>query len=539
MVAVLLVTCDGQPLPAAFELHSAEVVREVGRIPHARLVLGDTPHGDEPFPALDHAGFTPGAALAVAVRVDDVTTELFAGLVVRVRLEIAGGAPRLVVEAKDKAWRLTRPRRSAVYAEMTDADAIGAILSRTGVASGALGGDAPAHPALVQHDASDWDFILARAAANGLAVTVRDGELAMTAWSLDAPPALSLTLGLDEIGAVELELDAAEQHPDIEALAWDLPKLALTDAAAATALRLAQGDADPVAIADALGIEAATLAHPVPLPAAELRAWATGRLARDRLAMLRGRISIGGQDLNPLDLIELAGVGARFAGKALVSGVRHSIEDNGWSTDLQLGLPHAPLAPAAVPSDPAGGLLPAARGLTIGLVHDFRDDPEGEQRVSVVLPGVTGDSPLWARLATPEAGNGRGFLFRPAPGDEVVVGFVGDDPRHPIVLGALFGGKNAPPDAFADATGENIPKGFATAKGAALAITDQDKPIVELKTPAGGLKLDDDAGTVTLSDEHGNTLTFEAAGVTLKTAGDLTLEAGGKVVVKGASVALN
>jgi len=133
-----------------------------------------------------------GGGIAVGVRVGDKTTPLFEGLLVRLRMEARGGVPRLVATCKDKAWALTRPRRSAIYPDSSDADAVGTILARAGVEQGELGGEAATHEELVQWDATDWDFILARAAANGLAVVVKDGTLSMRDWrGKEAPVSIS------------------------------------------------------------------------------------------------------------------------------------------------------------------------------------------------------------------------------------------------------------------------------------------------------------------------------------------------------------
>jgi uncharacterized protein involved in type VI secretion and phage assembly len=537
-LAVPLITAAGEPLPSEFLVASVEVVREVGRVPYARIVLIDGDLPSRTFAAANSDAFAPGAEISISVRVEERTSALFSGLVARLRMEVRAGSPRLVVECKDKAWRLTRPRRSAVYAESSDADAVGAILTRAGVDRGELTGDSIIHPQLVQYDVSDWDFILARAEAIGMAVTVKDGAVSMLPWSVDGAAALTVELGLDVVNDIELELDAATQPESVEAVGWDLPQGALTEPAAAAPFDLAQGDVDPADAAGALGFGAATLAHLAPLPAAELRAWASARLARERLALLRGRLSIGGTAVELLDLVELRGVGARFAGKALVGGVRHLVEANGWSSDLQLGLPSPPPFPSAAPDGP----LPAVRGLRIGIVSEFEADPLGEQRIRVILPGLgSGDGIVWARLATPEAGSKRGFLFRPMPGDEVVVGFLADDPREPVVLGALFGSKNAPHDPFATATAENGAKGFGSANVALEIVDTDDQAALALKAKKSSLTLalKDGAESITLADGNGNKLVFDKNGIHLVSAKDLKVEASGNVTVKGTQIALN
>jgi uncharacterized protein involved in type VI secretion and phage assembly len=279
----------------------------------------------------------------------------------------------------------------------------------------------------------------------------------------------------------------------------------------------------------------------VPVPGPELKAWASARLARSRLAMVKGRIGLGGIDIAPMDLLGLDGFGARFNGTALVSAVRHVIEDGSWRTDVRLGLPAEgfALGAADIMSPPSQGLLPAARGLHIGLVGAYEKDEDGEYRVRVRIPGVTSDDDmLWARLATPEGGAKRGFFFRPNEGDEVIVGFLGEDPRQPVVLGALFGSKNAPPADVAEVSEENVAKGIITKNGVALLITDKEKPIVVLKTPKASLTIDDKGKQIVLEDAK-SSITFKESGLVLKTSGDFTIEASGAVKIKGSTIDAN
>lgn len=538
MPVIPVITSNGQALAAELRILSIEVEREVNRVPVARLVLADGDLAQATFAALDGPAFALGAELHIKVRQDEVTTDLFKGLVVRLRLEVTSGAPTLLVEVKDKAFRLTRPRRSLVYADVSDADAIGTILGRGDVSPGVMPEGGPIHPALVQYDASDWDFIALRAEANGLAVVVKDGTLSLSPPDLSAEPVL--TLSLDGVSEIELELDASDQLAAVEAVGWNLADGVLTDPAAAEPLALKQGNIDPTSVADALGLTEVRLMHMTPIAEPELKAWASARSARNRLSMIRGRIAFAGSGLvEPLTLVALEGMGDRFNGKALVTGVRHLVEAGGWRTDVRLGFPPESFARRPdVLNTEANGLLPAARGLRIGMIQDFREDPEGEHRVSVALPGVDGaaEGVLWARLASPEAGDQRGVVFRPDAGDEVVVGFLGDDPRQPVVLGSLFGSRNAPPTQPSE---ENLHKGLHTRSGAALTFVDQDKPIIVLKTPGASIRIDDDAGETSLTDAHGNSLVLSADGVVFTSVGDFAIEASGAVTIKGASVEAN
>jgi uncharacterized protein involved in type VI secretion and phage assembly len=139
-------------------------------------------------------------------------------------------------------------------------------------------------------------------------------------------------------------------------------------------------------------------------------------------------------------------------------------------------------------------------------------------------------------MARPDAGDQRGVVFWPEPGDEVVVGFVNGDPRQAIVLGALHGSAHAPPAAAGPPSEGNARRAIVSKAGTVIGF-DDDKRSVTIETPGKNrVVIDDAARSITLADQHGNQITLDARGITLKSAGDLHLDASGDVVIKGSAV---
>jgi hypothetical protein len=121
---------------------------------------------------------------------------------------------------------------------------------------------------------------------------------------------------------------------------------------------------------------------------------------------------------------------------------------------------------------------------------------------------------VFARLVTPFAGNQRGMIFVPEPGDEVLIYFAQGDPEHPLCLGSLWNGK--------DSCSGQEPKQIITKSGNVLAL--HDDGWIELYTPGGKCMLqmsstDDGPPRVTLHSE-----------------GDLILEAKGEIQLRAASL---
>ena len=175
-----------------------------------------------------------------------------------------------------------------------------------------------------------------------------------------------------------------------------------------------------------------------------------------------------------------------------MAGVRHTFANGNWETDVAFGLdPETYAATYPVTAQPAGGLLPAVNGLQIGIVTALEDDPDGEDRIKCRLPLVSdSEEGVWARLATLDAGNERGTFFRPEIDDEVIVGFLDDDPRFPVVLGQCHSSAKPAPEPAKD---DNNLKGYVSRSKLKLTF-DDDKKVVGLETPGGNkLTLSEDA----------------------------------------------
>ncbi|MEB3157175.1 MAG: phage baseplate assembly protein V [Cyanobacteriota bacterium] len=547
-VPVITITSDGQPLDASVEVLSLEVQREVNRVPEATVILLDGSLAERRFAISNLSFFLPGASIRIALRLEGDPSDsiVFEGLVVRHAVERSGESSTLRVELKDGGFLLTRGRRSAVFTDATDSDVITTLIEEAGLRAGTIEATSTVQAELVRYNATAWDFLMARADALGLVVTAHRGEISLRRPLL-GEPRRRLDHGLDDVSELSLELDGAHQWASVRSVGWDLSNGQATEPEEASDPGLAVGNVDIAAVAERLGGAEEVLLHPAALAPGELRDWASARLLRTRLALLRGRALVSGDArLEPLDTVEILGVGDRFNGRALVTGVVHTVNENGWQSELRFGLPPDPFASRPdLAALPAGGLLPPLRGLQIATIGASQEDDSNQFRVRVRLPALEGaETDLWARLASPDAGEGRGFVFRPAAGDEVVLGFLDEDPRQPVVLGALHSARHPPPKPVDDPQASADLRAIVSRAGTRI-VFDDAKPSLTLETTPDGsadgsyknrIAIDENARTITIEDQHGHVIRLSQEGIALTSAKDLTIEAKGKVTVKGASV---
>jgi len=549
-VPVATISSAGRRLDSSLELLSLEIHRELNRIPVASLILCDGSLAERRFKVSDLEFFLPGAPIAIALRYegDPIDTTVFEGLVVRHAVESSSDHSHLRIELKDQAFVLSRGRHSAVFRDTTDTDVFTALILKAGLQTGAIVSTTTRQQELVQYNATDWDFLVSRAEVLGLGVTVHRGVISVRRLGLGSPRR-QLDHGVDDLSEISLEIDGSDQWAEVSGIGWDLTTGKATPPEAAEQPEAPIGNLNAQAMATALGGNEEILLHPAVFQPGELKDWASARLLRSRLAMLRGRAMVAGDaSLEPLDTVEILGVGDRFNGRALVSAVTHRLDENGWRSELRLGLPPEPFASRPDLAElPAAGLLPPLRGLQIATVASLQTDDQKQFRVQVRLPALADDQGhLWARLACPDAGDGRGFAFRPEVGDEVVLGFLDDDPRQPVVLGALHSARNPPPSPVENPSESNDLRALVSRAGTRI-VFDDGKPSLSIETTAAGnasgtyknrIAIDEAAKTITIEDQHGNAFVLRQEGVTLTSQGNITIEAGKKVVIKGQSVDL-
>lgn len=534
---------SGQQMSAIFELISIEIVKEVNRIPFAQLILIDGDAAQQQFPISNSDFFEPGKEIEIKLRYEDHPeneTTVFKGIVTKQSVEAGSQGSVLTVTLKDKALKLTLVRKNVIYREKPDHKIIEEIVTNGGLTAGSLDNSKAEHLELVQYDATDWDFVLSRAEMNGFLVNVNDGEFNLVTPNISENAQFTFEYGISDIYAFEIETDGGHQYPDVATVSWDIKEQKLTKVATATSFSTKQGNLDGAQIAKTMGTESPTFVHPVPIDPKDLQAWSDGIMSHNRLAMIRGYVSGPGiETIKPLDVIEIAGIGDRFNGKTLVTGIRHLVNEDGWETAVQFGLsPERFTQQSDISGPAAAGQLPPIYGLQIGVVAPFEEDPNNEFRIKVALSGMDSETgSIWARLASPDAGKDRGILFRPEPGDEVVVGFFNNDPRQAVVLGGMFSETNNPPELFEAPSEDNLNKGIVTRSGIVIKFIDDEKASILIETPeANKFILNDDEQKIEIADQHGNTLTMSADGIEIISANNLIIEASGDVEIKGSSV---
>ncbi len=521
---------NGTKMKDTVEVKAIDIDRSINRISTAKITISLTlgTADNETFSDSDSDDFSPGQELEVKLGYVDSKETLYKGIIVNMGIRnLSGGTNEMVVRCSDKAVKMSLGRKSAYYQNMKDSAIISAITGEYGLQS-EVDATTTEHKQIVKYQSNDWDFLLTRAEANGLLVYTEDGKVQVKKPLSSGTPELCLEFSRDVL-SFDCGVESRFQAPSVSFSAWDMKTQAMVKGVSSEPSLSAQGDLKGSELGSKIGLSATDFNTTAPLEKSELKAWADAQLLRDRMNRMQGTVTFIGNAKPKLNtIIQLAGFGKRFNGNALITAIQHRVKAGVWETTIGFGLaPEWYYEQRSVNAPADGGLLPSISGLQNGTVKKIDQDPDNQFRIQVdvpvIVPGGTG---IWARLAQFYATSGKGSFFLPEVGDEVILGFLNDDPRFPVILGMLYSSKIKAPYTPDD---KNKIKAIVTKNDLKLEFNDEDK-VLTINTPGGNeFVLSDKDKSVTIKDQNGNKVEMTTSGILMSSAKDITIKATGKI----------
>ena len=198
-------------------------------------------------------------------------------------------------------------------------------------------------------------------------------------------------------------------------------------------------------------------------------------------------------------------------------------------------------------------------GLAVGEVTSNKDE-ENTGRIKVRFTSISDDNETdLIRVSNFMAGNGRGSLFVPEVGDEVVCGFIKGDINRPICLGALHSQEDKSPAKTED--GKNNIKIIKTRSGHTIIFNDEqskeslivrsksdhsiefiDAPgeeKVTIKDKTGKNFIEIDSVTNSISINSRLNLNLKATNINIQATGTMNIKANTALTIKGTPIMLN
>jgi phage protein D/phage baseplate assembly protein gpV len=496
---------------------------------------------DQSLEWIDHASLAIGTEMEIFMGRGDARDRIGIGEIVALELDHRPGTARVIVQAFDRGHRLHRGRHVRTFQHVTDADVVTRIAQDAGLQAD-TDASATQHDYLIQDNLSDFDFLAERALLAGVEFSVDDRTVRFKRpnGASAQPVDVSWEDGLREFS---VRLTAADQVSDVEVRGWDpAQKRAITstvsESQAAPSIGVQTGDIRSSAFGSATAL---VTERPVK-DAAQAQAIAQAALDHATGAIVRADGVVHGNPLIKAGArIKIQGMGDRLSGTYDVTSTTHVCSPStGYETRFSVrGRRRGTLVELAAG---APGQESRRTGPTIGIVTNTRD-PDSQGRVKVRFPWLSDDEEsAWARLVSPMAGPDRGFQLVPEVDDEVVVVFERGDPNRPLVVGALWNGKDKTPlggDAIAG-DGAVQKRLLKTRIGHKILLDDSDSSKSIVITDSAGNEVKWDASNNKIEVTSKGDLTVHATG-TLKLEGQAieVKASGGDVTVSGTQIKLN
>lgn len=523
----------GKPLPKDIVVMKILVKSEVNKIAKAYLSIAGGKSYENLFPESEIASFAPGKAVDISLGYAQKNVKVFSGIITKHSIDIGmdylsfSSRNILLLEASDKAIKMTVGKKSELYEKKKDSEIMTTLLSSASLTK-KVAATTLKHDVIARHNCSDWEFLLNRAKANGMVVFNSLGAVDVEVPKIMGSEKVTVTYGKD-IKTFRGDLDAANQLQQVEGINYDI----YNEKVVKQTGKDPKFDKPGTITGSVLGkVTAATKVSvniPVPVLSQELKALSDATLMASRLRRMVGEMSFRGTtDVTLGDLVKLAGFGKLFNGLVFITEVEHRVENGQFITKVSFGL-----KPSLFQSSPQSGvnLLPPIAGLHVGIVKKLDADPGKKNRIQVMIPSLksTGNG-IWAMLGHFHAGKNSGSFFVPELNSEVIVGFINDDPRFPVVLGSLYSKKNTTKEKF---TKDNFIKSIVTKAGTRLEFNDKDKTFKVITPKKNTIFISDKAKGVKIEDQNKNVITTSDKGVTITSKKDIKLTATGKLELKG------
>lgn len=429
-----------------FSIEEVETLEVLNQIAQARIVLSGR---ETDVYSLLKSG-QPGNPAEILFITGEAEFIVFSGEVVEQELCISKGISRLTLHLRHTLHRLRQTLRSQVFRNKSDLDIIKKILSDHQITLSSPHGLTLEYPQMVQYQCSDWQFLQYRLHANSVWLVTREDKVTLIdaklpAGSVGASHVIERTENVDKPGIVgtKWQQRAPRFNNDVKASHWDIDQQKMTPGRRAKKFNLGSVGLDAGDL-KASKTSVAELNYGLALEEGEAEACINSFELERQLSAIQARFVLwGGQHYQTGESLQVKGFDKVLDGQGVISEVCHRVTPDKWETELVVGQ-EAPEYTKFVRA-----LTPAVRGVHIGIVAAHQSDDKKWFRLQIKIPSFNSkDETLWARIALPYASDDGSVGFYPNPGDEVIVAFLEDDPRYPVVLGSVHNPKKKPPKEF-------------------------------------------------------------------------------------------
>lgn len=540
-----LIKVKNKPLDENYSVFKLYVKKEVNRLSRASFsILGGDPYLQK-FEESEDAAFKPGEEVEILMGYDQKNKTVFKGIIEKHSISMTEGYDRyaskslLVIDCVDKAVKLTNTYTTEIYEKKKDSEIITNLLSSAGVTK-KVKATSVKHEFYPKYNINDWDFIVQRSLKNGLVVMNSDNTIEIDTPKSKGAEVLNIENGKSTI-SFKAQIDSSSQYGQASFSSWDPFTEKKSQNKAKDPSLDKYGDLTGKVLAKKTSPNQIDLHYPQPLMSSEVKELGNSELLISRMSKLSGVVKVKGVNNVKLgDAVKLTGFGKHFDGKVFVTKVEQHISSGIYETSIGFGLKN--IFPKRDDRIDVEAIVPQIQGVHIGMVKKIDKDPDNEYKIQVQIPSLklTGDG-VWARLTHFYTSDKAGSFFVPEKDSQVVVSFLANDPRYPVVLGGLYTKKNKP---YKEINSTNELKAIVSKEKLTVEFDDKNKMLTIQSGEKNKLVISETDGKnwrgwkvkkgFTIEDVNGNIITTSDQGISLESKKDIVIDSKGKVSISGA-----
>lgn len=530
---------NGQLLDSNFEINKIITFKEINKLSRARIQILGGDYTKNTFNESENKIFDPGNEVEIKFGYDQKLNVIFEGIILKHSISIKEGfikkksKSQLVIDCVDKAVMLKNSFTTKVFREKTDDQIINSLINNIPGLSCKIDSTNYQHSVLPKYNIDDWNFILQRSKLNGLLVLNSNNKVEIKDPSVsNISPKVTVNNGTGTIN-FEAHLDSNNQFNSITLGSQDsyndetFSKVGTNQNEVVTNELNSAKEISKKSSPDDLEINI-----PYDVDSNELKVLADSLTKLSRLQRISGSVKFKGVlDIDLDTVIALSGFGNRFDGNVYVSHVSHEIEEGKIFTEVEFGL-REDFFNQKVIFDKKN-LTNNISGLYIGQVIQIDNDPENKNRIKVQIPALNdvGDG-IWAKLTHFYTGENNGIFFIPETGTQVIISFIANDSRNPVILGSLYTNSKKPYESINE---NNNLKCFMTKSNLKIEFKEDEKEI-SISTPSGNkIFLNEENKEISIQDQNNNSIKTSSSGIDIQSGKNINISSGGtiKISAKG------
>lgn len=479
---------------------------------------------------VDGTTFDLGKPLKIAAIERNAPKEpaLFDGEIVAIEPNFSDDANAvLTVRAYDKRHRLTRETKTRKFVQVTDSDIVTQVVGGSGLTAEASA-TSQVRDVVFQQNQNDLEFLVELAQRNSFEISIDGTKLVFGEANTSSVATLQWGTTLRSFSP---RLSVAGQVNEVVVRGWegkDAKAIVGTASSSKSAPAIGFGKSGGEAAQSAFSAAKRFEVHHVLYTQDEAKSIAQRILDDINSEFVQADgVANGNALIRAGKVVTIERVGSKFSGTYHVTSATHVLDhEDGYQVYFHIAgarpqlISNLASSPATIPVSAGPGYVGAA----VAIVTNNKDENDlGRVKVKFPWYDDTVES-WWARIAMPGAGANRGFFVLPEVGDEVLVVFEHGDMNRPYVLGGLYSNNAKPPitsSEAVDGSGKVVDRIFKTTAG----------HVIDLKEKSGGESITIADGKSKVSVEMDST----NQKMNLKSQGEYSLEAQGKVTIKSAS----